>query len=72
MKEYKYIMSVPKIEPIRIKEYTVKQSKYDVAPTLSIRSVILGPSGSGKTILTQNMILDIEIASVRFIFLVPQ
>ena len=52
-------MSVPKIEPIRIKEYTVKQSKYDVAPTLSIRSVILGPSGSGKTILIQNMILDI-------------
>ena len=52
-------MSVPKIEPISIKEYTVKQSKYDVAPTLSIRSVILGPSGSGKTILIQNTILDI-------------
>jgi len=52
-------MSVPKIEPINIKEYTVKQSKYEVVGKLPIRSVILGPSGSGKTVLLQNMILDI-------------
>ena len=52
-------MSVPKIEPIHIKEYTVKQSKYEVVGKLPIRSVILGPSGSGKTVLLQNMILDI-------------
>jgi tRNA A37 threonylcarbamoyladenosine biosynthesis protein TsaE len=52
-------MSVPKIEPISIKEYTVKQSKYSVVGKLPIRSVILGPSGSGKTVLLQNMILDI-------------
>ncbi len=48
MKEYKYIRSVPKIEPISIKEYTVKQSKHSVVGKLPIRSVILGPSGSGK------------------------
>jgi stress-induced morphogen len=48
-----------KIEPIRLKEYEVKQSKYDIAPKLPTRSVILGPSGSGKSILLQNMILNI-------------
>ena len=50
---------VPKIEPIQTKEFSVKQSKYDVVGKLPIRSVILGPSGSGKTVLLQNMILDI-------------
>ena len=49
----------PKIEPIEVKEYTVKQSEYDVVGKLPIRSVILGPSGSGKTVLLQSMILDI-------------
>jgi hypothetical protein len=49
----------PKVEPIQVQEFTVKQSKYDVCGKLPIRSVILGPSGSGKTVLLQNMILDI-------------
>ena len=48
-----------KIEPIKLKEFEVKQSKFDVAPKIPFRSVILGPSGSGKTILLQNMILNI-------------
>jgi DNA replication protein DnaC len=48
-----------KIEPIRLKEYEVKQSMYDIAPRLPVRAVILGPSGSGKSILIQNMILNI-------------
>ena len=48
-----------KIEPIKLKEYETKQSKYDVVPEVPFRSVILGPSGSGKTILLQNMILNI-------------
>ena len=38
----------PKVEPISVKEFTVKQSKYEVCGKLPIRSVILGPSGSGK------------------------
>ena len=37
----------------------MKQSKYDVAPTIPFRSIILGPSGSGKTILIQNLILNV-------------
>jgi hypothetical protein len=60
----------PKVEPINVKEFTVKQSKYDVCGKLPIRSVILGPSGSGKTVLLQNMILDIyrDCFSRIFIF----
>ena len=41
------------------KEYTSKQSKYDVVGKLSLRDIILGPSGSGKGDLLSNMILDI-------------
>ena len=52
-------MSTPKIEPINIKEYTVKQSKYESVGKLPIRSIILGPSGSGKTVLLQSMIIEI-------------
>jgi hypothetical protein len=50
---------IPNIKPIKLKEYEVKQSKYDVVSKLPLRAVILGPSGSGKSILLQNMILDI-------------
>jgi ABC-type proline/glycine betaine transport system ATPase subunit len=49
----------PQIEPIKLKEYKSKQSKYDVAPRVPFRSCVLGPSGSGKTVLLVNMILDI-------------
>ena len=52
-------MSYPKIEPIKLKNYTSKQSKYAQCAKLPMRSIVLGPSGSGKTILLQNMILDI-------------
>ena len=51
--------NVPKIEPIKCKEYTSKQSKYDVVGKLPLRDIILGPSGAGKGILISNMILDI-------------
>ena len=50
---------VPTIEPIKVKEYEVKQSKYHQCGKLPIRSILLGPSGAGKGILLQNMILDI-------------
>ena len=52
-------MPHPKIEPIKLKDYTSKQSKYKQCAKLPMRSIVLGPSGSGKTILLQNMILDI-------------
>ena len=51
-------MDVPKIEPIKLKEYDTKHSKYNMVPKMPFRSIILRPSGSGKTILLQNMILD--------------
>ena len=51
--------NVPKIEPIKCKEYTSKQSKYDVVGKLPLGDIILGPSGAGKGILISNMILDI-------------
>ena len=50
---------IPTIEPIKLKDYEVKQSKYEVVPKLPCRSLILGPSGSGKTILLQNLIMSI-------------
>ena len=47
------------IEPIKEVEFTVKQSKYEIAPRLPMRSIILGPSGSGKTVLLTNLILKV-------------
>jgi len=53
-------MLAPKIQPIQLKEYNCKQSKYnDVVPKLPMRSMLVGPSGGGKTVLLTNMILDI-------------
>ena len=49
----------PVIKPIKVKEYSFKQSKYKQCSYLPVRSIILGPSGSGKGILLQNIILDI-------------
>ena len=51
--------TVPTIEPVNVKQYDVKQSKYHQCGKLPIRSILLGPSGAGKGILLQNMILDI-------------
>ena len=52
-------MITPNIKPIKVKEFSSKQPKYEMCAKLPSRSVILGPSGSGKTILLQNTILDI-------------
>ena len=50
---------IPKIQPIRTKEYDTSQSSYSMVGNLPARSILLGPSGSGKSILLQNMILDV-------------
>jgi hypothetical protein len=47
------------IKPIKVKEYPVKQSKYDQVGSIPVRAILLGASGSGKGILLQNMIMDI-------------
>ena len=52
-------MNTPTITPIKLKEYNVKQSVYDVAPKLPMRAMLVGPSGSGKSVLLSNMILNI-------------
>ena len=59
----------PKIEPIKLKEYTSKQSEYPQCAKLPIRSIVLGPSGSGKTILLQNMILDVYVGCFDKIYI---
>ena len=51
-------MEAVEIKPIKITDYQVKQSKYEICGKLPIRSILLGPSGSGKTILLQNMIMN--------------
>lgn len=53
------VAATPTISPIALKEYEVKQSKYNIVGKLPIRSILLAPSSSGKTVLIQNMILDI-------------
>ena len=52
-------MNTPTITPIKLKEYNVKQSQYEVAPKLPMRAMLVGPSGSGKSVLLSNMILNI-------------
>ena len=52
-------MNAPKIEPIKLKEFEVKQSKFEMVPQIPFRSIVLGPSGSGKTILLQNLVMDV-------------
>ena len=59
---------IPTIKPVKLKEYEVKQSKYNVASKLPMRAIILGPSGSGKSILLQNFILDIYKDSFSRVF----
>ena len=42
---------IPTIEPIKLQDYTVKQSEFDMVPRIPMRSLILAPSGGGKTVL---------------------
>ena len=49
----------PIIKPIKLKQFNCKQSNYEVAAQLPMRSMILSPSGGGKTVLLVNMIMDI-------------
>jgi hypothetical protein len=52
-------MSKPNISPIKVKQYEVKQSKYEHVSKLPTRSVINAASGSGNSVLIQNCILDV-------------
>ena len=50
---------IPKLEPVKLKTFESKHSKYEQVGKLPLRDIILGPSGSGKGILLQNLILDV-------------
>ena len=50
-------MSKPNLSPVKVKEYHVKQNKYEHVSQLPTRSVINAARGSGKTVLIQNLIL---------------
>jgi hypothetical protein len=56
------------IKPIKLQEYTCKQSKHAIAPKLPLRSIILAPSGSGKTVLLANLILNVYKGCFERIF----
>ena len=47
------------IKPLKLQEYTCKQSKYDVVPNLHLRGICLAPSGICKTVLLGNLILNV-------------
>ena len=51
--------NIPKIEPIKVQEFQVKQSKYEMVGKLPTRAIVCAPSGGGKTVLLSNLILDI-------------
>ena len=46
-------------KPIKSKNYTVKQSKLEIADTVPFRSFMLAPSNSGKITLIVHLILKI-------------
>ena len=52
-------MSVPLITANKTKNYTIKQSKYNVVPELPFKSIIYAPSHSGKTVLITNLIENV-------------
>lgn len=62
------IMTAPVLKPIKHKEYSVQQTRYQSCGSRPMRAMISVPSGSGKTILTHNRILDIYKGRFRGIY----
>ena len=61
--------TTPDIQPIKVKSYTCKQSKYKNVPELAMRAIVYGPSGSGKSVLLANLILDIYKGCFERVFI---
>ena len=51
--------NIPKIAPIKVQEFEVKQSRYDMVGKLPTRAIVCAPSGGGKTVLLSNLVLDV-------------
>ena len=49
----------PIIVPIKLRQHECKQSRYEVASQLPMRSLILSPSSGGKTVLLVDLIMYI-------------
>jgi hypothetical protein len=50
---------IPKIQPIKVQEFEVKQSHYNMVGKLPTRAILCAPSGGGITVLLSNLILDV-------------
>ena len=61
----------PDIKPIKLKEYNVKQRKYNLVGRIPIRQIVIGPSGCGKGIYIQNEIMDIYKNRFARIYIFP-
>ena len=69
----KYIImknTVPKIEPINVREFEFKQSKYEMADKLPSRSIVVSASQGGKGILIQNLVLKVYRGCFERIYIV--
>lgn len=60
----------PIIEPINVRQYEFKQSKYPMADKLSCRSIVVSASQGGKGILIENLILNIYRGCFEIIYLI--
>jgi hypothetical protein len=49
------------VKPIKLQDYTCKQSNHDVVPDLPLRGIMLAPSGAGNTVLLTNCILNVYL-----------
>ena len=70
------ILKILNISPRKIfgaerQDFECKQSKYEVAPQIPMRSMILSPSGGGKTVVLVSMIMDTKAVSTYFIIIIP-
>ena len=64
-------MSKPiQITPPKTQNYDIVQSKYEQAPRLPIRALLLGASGSGKGVLLSNLVMQVydKVFSKVYIF----
>ena len=62
--------TVPIIEPINVRQFEFKQSKYEMADKLPFRSIIVSASQGGKGILIQNLVLKIYRGCFERIYIV--
>ena len=62
--------SPPKIEPINVRQYQVKQPSYDKAEKLPFRRIICSSSQGGKGILIQNLVLKVYRNGFERIYIV--